>query len=59
MDEALKCARFGDHEELEALLQAQDQSARDALVNFVHPDTLNTPLHMGPHRLNRLHLWSP
>lgn len=43
----LKCARFGDEEELKTLLQSVDGAERDAFLNFVQPETFNTPLHMG------------
>ncbi|POM63829.1 AFL146Wp like protein [Phytophthora palmivora] len=46
-EEVLKCARFGDNEELTTLLQSVTDADRDALVNFVQPETLNTPLHMA------------
>lgn len=46
-DAVLKCARFGDDEELKNLLHAANDADRDALVNFVQPETLNTPLHMA------------
>ena len=46
-EEVLNCARFGDDEELKTILDSVDNDARDALLNFVQPETLNTPLHMG------------
>ncbi|KAF1774689.1 S-adenosyl-L-methionine-dependent methyltransferase [Phytophthora cactorum] len=46
-EEVLKCARFGDEQELRTLLQSVNGPERDAFVNFVQPDTLNTPLHMA------------
>ncbi|CAI5704001.1 hypothetical protein KXD40_002452 [Peronospora effusa] len=46
-DEVLKCARFGDVEELKAMLQSVEGLERDMLINFVQPETLNTPLHMA------------
>ncbi|KAG7386635.1 hypothetical protein PHYPSEUDO_015419 [Phytophthora pseudosyringae] len=46
-EEALKCARFGDEQGLRALVQSVDGAQRDAFVNFVQPETLNTPLHMA------------
>jgi hypothetical protein len=47
-EEVLACARHGDDEQLRALLRrAKDDAARAALVNYVQPETLNTPLHMG------------
>ena len=46
-DEVLQCARFGDDQELKTLLQSVDNDAREALLNFVQPETHNTPLHMG------------
>ncbi|KUF96565.1 hypothetical protein AM588_10009929 [Phytophthora nicotianae] len=46
-EEVLKCARFGDEQELRTLIQSVDDTERDAFVNFVQPETLNTPLHMA------------
>ncbi|TDH69419.1 hypothetical protein CCR75_002858 [Bremia lactucae] len=46
-EELLKCARFGDIDELKALLESVTSSNLDALVNYVQPETLNTPLHMA------------
>uniref|UniRef100_M4BPT1 MYND-type domain-containing protein n=1 Tax=Hyaloperonospora arabidopsidis (strain Emoy2) TaxID=559515 RepID=M4BPT1_HYAAE len=46
-EEVLNCARFGDDEELKTILDSVDNDARDALLNFVQPETLNTPLHMA------------
>ncbi|CAI5726319.1 unnamed protein product [Hyaloperonospora brassicae] len=46
-DEVLQCARFGDDQELKTMLQSADNDTRDALLNFVQPETLNTPLHMA------------
>lgn len=57
-EEVLKCARFGDDEELKTLLQSVDGAERDASVNFVQPETLNTPLHMGA-CVNEQHLTHP
>ncbi|KAL7693599.1 putative Zinc finger, MYND-type, lysine methyltransferase, ankyrin repeat-containing [Plasmopara halstedii] len=45
--EVLSCARFGDEKELTTLLQSVEGTTRDALVNYVQPETLNTPLHMA------------
>ncbi|KAG2522487.1 hypothetical protein BBO99_00005835 [Phytophthora kernoviae] len=46
-DAALKSARFGDDDELKTLLQSSEGAEHDALLNFVQPETLNTPLHMA------------
>lgn len=47
MDTGLTSARYGDVEELRALLHNASEEERNMIVNYVQPDTLNTPLHMG------------
>ncbi|KAJ0401195.1 hypothetical protein P43SY_007614 [Pythium insidiosum] len=44
--DVLRSARYGDAEELRSLLVAATPEERSALVNYVQPETLNTPLHM-------------
>lgn len=49
-DAALTSARFGDVDALREALEALDGAEKGVLVNFVQPETLNTPLHMGARR---------
>ncbi|TMW60214.1 hypothetical protein Poli38472_000256 [Pythium oligandrum] len=46
-EEVLACARYGELEELQELLKAVSVDEKDSYVNYVQPDTLNTPLHMA------------
>lgn len=46
-EEVLKCARFGDEQELRTLIQSVEGDESDEFINFVQPGTLNTPLHMA------------
>ncbi|GLE06253.1 hypothetical protein PINS_up015495 [Pythium insidiosum] len=46
-EDVLRSARYGDAEELRALLSAASPEERTVLVNYVQPETLNTPLHMA------------
>ncbi|CAH0473743.1 unnamed protein product [Peronospora belbahrii] len=47
VDKVLKYARFGEAEKLRMVLQSVEGTKRDALLNYIQPETLNTPLHMA------------